>query len=61
MRRWNCPKLTGLVVYILAVIFLTSIVLGQETTEWMSADSEKAIENEGLAIIIIMVPPMKMM
>ena len=56
MKEWYCPKLTILVVNILAIILLTSIAVGQETTERMSAESdegetEEVIEIEGLAII----------
>ena len=56
MKEWYCPKLTILVVNILAIILLTSIAVGQETTEKMSAESEEGeteevIEIEGLAII----------
>jgi iron complex outermembrane receptor protein len=56
MKEWYCPKLTILVVNILAIILLTSIAVGQETTEKMSAESdegetEEVIEIECLAII----------
>ena len=56
MKEWYCPKLTILVVNILAIILLTSIAVGQETTEKMSVESdegetEEVIEIEGLAII----------
>ena len=56
MKEWDCPKLTILVVNILAIILLTSIAVGQETTEKMSAESdegetEEVIEIECLAII----------
>ena len=56
MKEWYCPKLTIPVVNILAIILLTSIAVGQETTERMSAESdegetEEVIEIEGLAII----------
>ena len=56
MKESYCPKLTILVVNILAIILLTSIAVGQETTEKMSAESdegetEEVIEIECLAII----------
>lgn len=56
MKDWYCPKLTVLAVNVLAVFLLTSIAVGQETTEEMSAESEEGetegvIEIEGLAII----------
>ena len=56
MKEWYCPKLTILAVNILAIILLTSIAVGQETTEKMSAESdggetEEVIDIEGLAII----------